>query len=182
MKRLLLAAVLAGCTLVTASVGAQAEQRFAQAQSRAASHGQGTTQQGQGIAKVKPSDTLLCKGWQYRIEQGMGYAKIERRAKRLILCAFSVNGNPNQVLTAWYVADRESSFAPWAYNSGSCASGLFQHICGYWSGVNGDPGRRMLLPKSQFPNRAKVSPFNARANAWVTAIMVGQGNWGPWSM
>jgi hypothetical protein len=173
MKRLALAAVLAGCTLITASVGAQADARYQHLHSKAQRQGSGSL--GQGIAKVKPSDTLLCKGWQYRIEKGMSYETIVRRVKRVILCAFTVHGNPNQVLTAWYVADRESNFLPWAYNP-SGASGLFQHMAGYWS------GRRMLLPKAQFPNRAKVSPFNARANAWVTAIMVGGGNWGPWSM
>jgi len=188
-----LATVLAGCILLTASSTAQAvraggngggsrvvsKPRLSEVGSRAAARGSsdvllGHSRLSSSAARLTP-DQMLCKGWRYRIERGMHYDKIQRRARNLILCVFSLEGLTGQILTAWYVADRESNYLPWAYNP-SGASGLFQHIASYWS------GRRMMLPRAQFPNRARVSPFNARANTWVTAIMVRQGGWSPWNM
>jgi len=86
--------------------------------------------------------------------------------RQLIKCAarhFDVS-----VQTALHIADRESNFLPRAYNSWSCAKGIFQHLCRYW------------------PDRAQVfgfrgwSAFNARANIMVTMKMVRRYGWEPW--
>jgi soluble lytic murein transglycosylase-like protein len=86
--------------------------------------------------------------------------------KDLIRCAarhYGIN-----VDKALYVADRESNFHPDAYNSWSCAKGLYQHLCRYW------------------PERAETygyegrSAFNGRANIMVTMRMVKRNGWSPW--
>jgi hypothetical protein len=74
------------------------------------------------------------------------------------------------VSTALYVADRESNFQPRAFNSGSCAQGLFQHLCRYWPDRASDYGYRGW------------SAFNGRANVMVTMKMVRRYGWGPWSL
>ena len=80
------------------------------------------------------------------------------KVKALIKCAakhFGVNTDK-----ALYIADRESHFHPSAYNSWSCAKGIYQHLCKYW------------------PSRADAygfdnwSAYNARANIMVTMRMV----------
>jgi hypothetical protein len=86
--------------------------------------------------------------------------------KHLIRCAahhYGVN-----VDRALYYAHRESRFHPKAYNSWSCAKGIYQHLCTYW------------------PKRAKAygfddwSAYNARANIIVTMRMVKRYGWTPW--
>jgi len=94
--------------------------------------------------------------------------------QRLIVCVFAVLA-PGQSAYALAIADRESSFWPWAYNP-SGASGLFQHIASYW------PARSTLLNRGWFGKGAwPASVFDPRANAMVTAIMVRDGGWGPWT-
>ena len=86
--------------------------------------------------------------------------------KQLIRCAahhFGVDVNK-----ALAVADRESHYSPRAYNSWSCASGIYQHLCTYW------PGRATTYGFHDWP------AFNARANIMVTMRMVRRGGWGPW--
>jgi muramidase (phage lysozyme) len=57
---------------------------------------------------------------------------------------------------------------PTAYNSWSCAKGIYQHLCRYW------------------PSRADAygfddwSAYNARANVMVTMRMVKHYGWGAW--
>lgn len=88
--------------------------------------------------------------------------------KKLIRCTASYYGVG--VEKALYVANRESNFQPSAYNAGSCAKGLFQHLCRYW------------------PDRAYAygfkgwSAYNARANAIVTMKMVRRYGWEPWGL
>lgn len=86
--------------------------------------------------------------------------------KRLIRCAANHWGV--DVSKALYIADRESNFRPEAYNSWSCAKGIYQHICTYW------PDRAF---KFGFKGR---SAFNARANIIVSMKMVSRVGWGPW--
>jgi muramidase (phage lysozyme) len=69
---------------------------------------------------------------------------------------------------ALYVAWRESRYRPSAYNATGDAAGIYQHLVRYW------------------PQRAEVygfknwSPFNARANVFVTMRMVRHYGWAPW--
>lgn len=86
--------------------------------------------------------------------------------KKLIRCAahhYGVNADK-----AVSVAFRESRFHPKAYNSWSCAKGIYQHLCKYW------------------PERADTygfddwSAYNARANVMVTVRMVKKHGWSPW--
>jgi hypothetical protein len=116
-----------------------------------------------------------CTGWQYQVRRTTPPAIRERRVARLIRCVFNEVGIGGQAAYAVVIADRESGLAPWAYNSSSCASGLFQHICSYW------PGRAHALPRAQFPRWPDSSVFRARANVWAAARMVKAGGWGAWT-
>ena len=91
----------------------------------------------------------------------------------VIRCAFIRVGDASQRGTAIAVADRESSFYCPAYNSGGYA-GLFQHSVRYW------PGRYASYPKTVKWFDLPSDPFDCRTNAFITARMVGSGNWGPW--
>ncbi|MGZ8570926.1 MAG: hypothetical protein ACXWW5_01715, partial [Actinomycetota bacterium] len=89
-----------------------------------------------------------------------------KHVKALIRCAarhFHVS-----VRTALYVADRESRFQPRAFNAGSCAKGIYQHLCHYWPERAQDFGFRGW------------SAFNGRANIMVTMKMVRRYGWEPW--
>ena len=86
--------------------------------------------------------------------------------KHLIRCAAHHWGvNAEKALS---IAHRESLFHPDAYNSWSCAKGIYQHLCRYWAERALDYG---------FKGR---SAFNARANIIVTMKMVRRHGWGPW--
>lgn len=88
------------------------------------------------------------------------------KVKKLIRCAagyYHVS-----VERALYVARRESRFNPRAYNSSSCAKGLYQHLCRYW------PGRADAFGFDNW------SAYNGRANVFVTMRMVKRYGWGPW--
>jgi soluble lytic murein transglycosylase-like protein len=90
----------------------------------------------------------------------------KRQVKHLIKCAANHWGvSPDHALK---VAHRESLFDPHAYNSGSCAKGVYQHLCRYWPGRAFDYG---------FKGK---SAFNARANIIVTMKMVRRYGWAPW--
>ena len=112
----------------------------------------------------------------YRVTPTQDSTFRTHRVQALIRCVFSKVGIPSQIPMALYVADRESSFYPWAWNRSSDCRGLFQHMGRYWA------ARTMMLPPAQFPKRVGISAFNARANAWVTAVMVRSGGWGPWAL
>jgi soluble lytic murein transglycosylase-like protein len=86
--------------------------------------------------------------------------------KRLVRCAARFYGV--SVDKALYIANRESNFRPRAYNSWSCAKGIYQHLCRYW------PGRA-----TTYGFRDK-SAYNARANIMVTMRMVKRYGWSPW--
>ena len=124
-----------------------------------------------------------CQGW--RLGENLTPATFDAdpargalKIKRLIACVFALLA-PGQSVTALIVADRESHYRPWAFNPSSGASGLFQHIASYWPGRAAALGHhRGWFGKGSWP----LSPFNARANAMVTAIMTRNGDWSPWSM
>ena len=88
--------------------------------------------------------------------------------KRLIKCAAGYFGVSRD--QALYVAWRESRFDPNAYNATGRAAGIFQHLLRYW------PER---AARYGFPN---ASPYNARANIFVTMRMVRRVGWWPWSL
>src|SRR5262245_23498014 len=89
-----------------------------------------------------------------------------RHVKGLIRCAARHVGV--SVDKAVSIARRESRFHPRAYNSWSCAKGVYQHLCRYW------------------PSRARTygfrrwSAYHARANILVTMRMVKRYGWQPW--
>lgn len=94
--------------------------------------------------------------------------------QRLIVCVFAIWA-PGQSTYALVIADRESGFSPYAYNP-SGASGLFQHMIGYW------PARAAAIPKKLFaPGAQPLSPFDPRANAIATAMAVAANGWGAWT-
>jgi hypothetical protein len=66
------------------------------------------------------------------------------------------------------IAFRESRFHPRAYNSWSCAKGIYQHLCRYW------PVRAREYGFNDW------SAYNARANIFVTMRMVKRFGWQPW--
>ena len=66
------------------------------------------------------------------------------------------------------VAFRESRYRPRAFNSSSCAKGIYQHLCRYWS------------DRAETYGFSDRSAFNARANIIVTMRMVRRAGWAPW--
>jgi hypothetical protein len=90
------------------------------------------------------------------------------RVRRLIRCAAVHFGVDVRIALA--VADRESHFRPRAFNSWSCAKGIYQHLCRYWAGRARAYGYRGW------------SAFNARANIMVTMRMVRRLGWSPWGV
>ena len=111
----------------------------------------------QGSLSTTSKTSTICRiDWR----DGTGYVK------DLIRCAAKHFGvSPDKALS---IANRESRFHPTAYNSWSCAKGIYQHLCKYW------------------PSRAKTygftdwSAYNGRANIMVTMRMVRKHGWGPW--
>jgi hypothetical protein len=89
-----------------------------------------------------------------------------KQVKRLIRCASTHWGVSGRKALA--IAYRESHYNPRAYNSGSCAKGIFQHLCRYW------PGRAVTFG---FKGH---SAFDGRANIIVTIKMVKRHGWAPW--
>lgn len=88
--------------------------------------------------------------------------------KRLIRCAAEYFGvAPDQAL---YIAWRESRYQPGAYNASGEAAGVYQHLLKYWA----DRADRYGFPDA--------SPFDARANIFVTMQMVRRFGWIPWSL
>jgi hypothetical protein len=105
--------------------------------------------------------------------QGSQLCRIDWRrstwhVKKLIRCAAAHVGiSPEKAL---YVAWRESRFQPGAYNAAGAAAGVFQHLLRYWP----ERAVRYGFPRS--------SPYNARANIFVTMRMVRQHGWWPWGV
>lgn len=116
-----------------------------------------------------------CTGWEYQVRRTTPLAVRDRRVSRLIRCVFREVGIASQADYAVTIAGRESGLAPWAYNSSSGASGLFQHLAVYW------PGRAHALPRAQFPRWPDSSVMRARPNAWAAARMVKASGWGAWT-
>jgi hypothetical protein len=88
--------------------------------------------------------------------------------KKLIRCAAEHHRvSPRKAL---YIAWRESRYQPDAFNPAGPAAGVFQHLLQYW------------------PDRARTygfpgwSPFNARANIFVTMRVVRDHGWVPWRL
>jgi hypothetical protein len=86
--------------------------------------------------------------------------------RKLIRCVASHYGVSER--KAIYIAWRESRFRPSAYNPAGDAAGIYQHLLKYWPYRAEDYG---------FKN---WSPFNARANIFVTMRMVMRYGWDPW--
>jgi hypothetical protein len=102
-------------------------------------------------------------------------ARGEQMMMRLIVCTFAVWA-PGESAYALAIADRESSFYPWAANPSGCL-GLFQHQVAYWSGrVQAYLWKGWWGPNVEWP----VSPYDPRANAIAAARMVHDSGWGPW--
>lgn len=98
-----------------------------------------------------------------------------RQMRRLIVCVFD-RWAPGNSQRALYVADRESSLYPYAWNVTGDSRGLFQHLGAYW------PGRvRAFLARWMFaPYVWPPTAFDPRASAIVAARMVAAGGWAPW--
>jgi soluble lytic murein transglycosylase-like protein len=86
--------------------------------------------------------------------------------KKLIRCAAHHYGV--SAYKALHIAKRESRYRPRAYNSWSCAKGIYQHLCRYW------PGRAYDYGFSGY------SAYNARANIIVSMRMVRRHGWSAW--
>ena len=116
-----------------------------------------------------------CSEPELRITRGMPLGAQRWRSRALVRCAFE-RFAPVELETALRVADRESGFDPYAFN-GTCCKGLFQHHAAYWH-----DRVRTYLERRWFPNTwPSTSPFRARANVIVTALMVKRFGWGAWT-
>lgn len=157
MKRLLIAALIAATALTTTTMPA------------------GATGRGP------------CSEDRYEVTVQMSREMRVSRMQALIRCVFNVMDIGAQVPTAFAIAERESSYWPWARNPnsdsachpwgtnpyGSC--GLFQHLARYW------PARaHSYLPDWAFKN-PHPGIRQARANVWVTARMVKASGWCHWT-
>lgn len=112
--------------------------------------------------QIMQCDFIRGEGWQlYEV-------------KDTIRCAFIRVGDASQREYALYVADRESGFVPTAGESSGGYGGLFQHSTYYW------PGRYADFPMMEKWFNLPNDILDARTNAFVTARMVGEGNWDPW--
>lgn len=106
----------------------------------------------------------------------MSYAERVKRGRWVVRCVFK-NLNPGQLETAKRIAYRESRFDPTAHNRSTDCRGLYQHLGRYWQARV-----YRYLKAKEFPNSwPRVSAFNARANAIVTARMIKETGWTPWS-
>ena len=99
------------------------------------------------------------------LECGWHWWKGPWHVQQLIRCAADLHGV--NVATALRVADCESDFRPGLYYSGN--AGVYQHRIKYW------PGRADAYGFSGW------SPYNGRANIFVTMRMVKVTGWSPWS-
>ena len=126
-------------------------------------------------ASAEPSWAERQRSARFRSLEGSDRTFSDREVVLTVKAAFRRIA-PGHVSTALRVADCESGFNEYAYNSSSGASGVFQHLAHYWPG-------RTTLPRSTGPLRVRVgaSVFNARANAIVAAYMVRSSGWGAWS-
>lgn len=113
-----------------------------------------------------------CTAPRFRTD-GVPPAVEHQHARLVVRCVFW-HVAPHQIAKAHQIAERESRFDDEARNTYSGAAGLFQHLPRYWR------SRAATLPLRWFPHRARIGPFDARANAWAAAIMVRRGGWGPW--
>ena len=113
-----------------------------------------------------------CTGWFSNVRPSMPNSKIVEHTKAMIECAIRRFG-PVSESTAFYVADRESSFYPWALNPSGCA-GVYQHQLDYWGG-------RLAAWWNPRWFWRQPSAFNLRANVIVTMRMVRASGWGPWA-
>jgi len=86
----------------------------------------------------------------------------------MVIALFSRIAGPGQVGMALCVANRESSFNPYARNPYSSAAGVFQWVSSSWASYSRRYGY------------AGASVFNAYANIAVAAHAVRDGGWGPW--
>lgn len=123
----------------------------------------------------------FCDGWRLgeNMTPAVWAANPDRgrlMMQRLVNCVFH-RFAPGQVAMAFYVAYRESHYFPWASNGGHYL-GIFQHCSGCWSARARDHLWRGWFARYLWP----ISAFDPRANAIVTARMVAEGGWGPWSL
>jgi hypothetical protein len=122
-----------------------------------------------------------CSEERYEVTRSMPRDIRVHKMRGLIRCVFDHLGIDSQVGTAFYVADRESSYYPWAINHASSSSydciGLFQHMRQYWGSRV-----RAYLPERYFPAWPNIGAKQARANVYVAARMVKAGGWSPWSL
>jgi hypothetical protein len=88
--------------------------------------------------------------------------------RSLVIALFSRIAGPGQVGMALCVANRESSFNPYARNPYSSAAGVFQWVSRSWTSYSYRYGY------------GGASVFNAYANIAVAAHAVADGGWGPW--
>ncbi len=114
-----------------------------------------------------------CSGWFSTVRPAMGQAEVERRVRLLIACAERKWPTPGGLATALYIADRESSFWPWAQNPSSLCSGIYQDVLSSW------PGRVAQWWEPEWFWRTP-SVFNARANVIVNIRMMSVVGLGPW--
>jgi len=85
----------------------------------------------------------------------------------LVVTLFARIAGAGQVSTALCVANRESSFDPYARNRYSSAAGVFQWVASSWRSYSARYGF------------AGASVFDAFANISVAAHAVASGGWGP---
>lgn len=124
---------------------------------------------------AQASGRLVCSEDKYDTRPRMGTNVVARKNRHLIRCVGRRFHVPVSRMLS--VANCESSFWSWAHNGSY--RGLYQHDISAWDGR-----ARTYLQRKWFPrlhNGWTPGPYNARANAFVTAFMARAGGWGPWA-
>lgn len=101
-----------------------------------------------------------------------------REVQLTVRSAARIFGIRSSTGRAFCIAERESGWNEYAFNSSSAASGIFQHLRSYWSGR---VAAYRSTARSSLTIRSGASPFNARANVLVSVRMMAQGQWYHWS-
>ena len=87
-----------------------------------------------GIASAHPAvEGGPCASWHTFVRPAMPLEQVVNRTKHTIRCAVGwVHGVPGGIPMAYCIADRESSFYPWAQSS-TGSSGVYQFISSTWA-------------------------------------------------
>ncbi len=130
-----------------------------------------------------------CSADRYDVTRSTPTDVRERKMRALIRCAFTRFGIPEEIDTAFVIAQRESGFNPWAKNPNEAAAcrpwsetsygscGIYQELSRFHS-----TRVRAYLRERWFPRTwPEVPILQARANVLIAALMVRARGWCDWT-